>query len=447
MPGVRRQEVGNHLRLRAHLRKPGQTLRFGRGAEHLGRPLSDQELSKEHFVIKALDAGDGQFSYQIKDSDSTNGTSILRREGGQASRRPRVSIPVDRTGWLLAEGDIIKAGRVFLHFERSALVGDLGREHQVEMEEETVPFITASMALRELLSRACEEAQAGTKFVLLEGETGTGKEYLARLFGDHNGRSGRYVPYSLATAHTSSNLIISELFGQKENVTSAGQPARKGLFRSAHRGTLFLDELQEADHDLQGMLLRAVDPGEIRPLGADKEIRVDVQIIAATSAPVKELMEKGRLRQDFKGRICEAFTVPPLRQRPADIMAITLYLLGEVHQCKREVDGDLAAALVAHAWPENVRQLYKAVKHIHQANAAYEDSELTLTESAQGGLRPIKEGDARAAAAAAFTPLSPEEKREACANMLQRCGGNASLASRELGIARKTFYNWAPADK
>jgi len=128
-PGIHYRDVGEHLCLNDCLEGAGDTLKVGRKNQLFGRELDDRELSKAHFAIRALDAGQDRLSFHLRDCGSTNGTFLLRaRNSGDLPSR-RVMVPVDRTGYLLKEGDIIKAGRLFLHFETSSLVGDLSREH------------------------------------------------------------------------------------------------------------------------------------------------------------------------------------------------------------------------------------------------------------------------------------------------------------------------------
>lgn len=196
--------------------------------------------------------------------------------------------------------------------------------------------------------------------VLILGETGTGKELLARAIHRRSHRTGRFVAVNCAAVPE--NLIDSELFGHVQGAFTGATRTKAGLFRHAEQGTLMLDEIGNIPLAGQHRLLRALQEGSVRPIGGDKEIPLDVRVIAATSSPLEEEVVQGSFREDLFYRLdVIRFEIPPLRERPDDI----IFLFG--HFARRlskhynlpmpEVTDGFLDALVEYPWPGNVRQL------------------------------------------------------------------------------------------
>jgi two-component system nitrogen regulation response regulator GlnG len=214
--------------------------------------------------------------------------------------------------------------------------------------------------------------------VLIRGETGTGKELVARAIHDHGPRrDGPFVSVNLGAI--SRELAAAELFGSTRGAYTGASRDRDGLFRTAHGGTLFLDELGEAAPEVQVMLLRVIETGEFYPVGADKPIAIQVRLIAATDANLEEQIQRGQFKAPLLHRLAGfELQLPPLRERRADIGPLfyhfaheELAAIGESHRLSPQdkyampwLPAEIAAQLVRHAWPGNIRQLRNLTRQL-----------------------------------------------------------------------------------
>ncbi|MBN2705351.1 MAG: sigma-54-dependent Fis family transcriptional regulator [Deltaproteobacteria bacterium] len=278
----------------------------------------------------------------------------------------------------------------------------------------------------------------GEASVLVGGETGTGKELVARALHQHSDRAARpFVPIDCAALNE--NVIESELFGHCRGAFTGALNERVGLFRAAHQGTLFLDEVGELSLAMQVKLLRTIQERQVRPLGGQQSLPVDVRIIAATNRDLREEVAAGRFREDLYYRL-QVFTlqVPPLRQRLDDLPALTTGFIrrfAAVNGSHKSVSSAAMQCLCRYAWPGNVRELENVVRR-------------ALTLSADEQLEP---GDFPAyvnGSSLSFTParsaatldtLAAHERR-ALVNALEITAGNRRQAARLLGIGEATLY-------
>lgn len=193
--------------------------------------------------------------------------------------------------------------------------------------------------------------------VLIEGETGTGKELAARAVHEGSARSeGPFVAENCG-AFTES-VLASELFGHEQGAFTGAQKRRRGLFEQADGGTLFLDEVGEMSPRVQVMLLRVLQEGSLRRVGGEQSVEVDVRVIAATHRDLRQMVADGALREDLYYRLCGAtLTIPPLRERHGDLERLVAHFLDEVGGARPWPTADAWAALHGYAWPGNVRQL------------------------------------------------------------------------------------------
>ena len=202
--------------------------------------------------------------------------------------------------------------------------------------------------------------------VLISGESGTGKDLLARaLHFSSTRRDGPFIPINCAAIPE--NLIESELFGYTRGAFTDARQAKSGLFIAARGGTLFLDEVGEMPVTLQSKLLRAIEDKKIRPLGATDEVPVDVRIVAATNTDLEEAIGNGRFRSDLYYRLSTVtLAVPPLHQRPDDIPLLIKHFLSrasaEAGRPVPEIDPQAMARLMLYAWPGNARELQNAMQ-------------------------------------------------------------------------------------
>ncbi len=327
--------------------------------------------------------------------------------------------------------------------ELSAVCGDIVEFHQ-EGVGDGVPaealegVVAESPALRALLHDAWRIAPSGAT-VLLTGESGAGKEVVAQfVHRQSDRRKGPLVAINCAALPE--GLLGSELFGHEAGAFTGAGGARPGRFREAHGGTLFLDEIGDMPLELQPALLRVLETGRLTPLGGTGEQAVDVRVVAATNKDLGALVREGRFREDLFHRLnVIALEIPPLRDRPEDILPLArLFLHGAAGETKR-LSPAAARALQAYAWPGNVRELANAMER----SRLLARTEVVLPEHLPPGVRQGGAGGADLPASAiqgtgAVVPLDRLE-RETIMNALEQTGGNRTRAAELLGISRRTL--------
>jgi DNA-binding NtrC family response regulator len=299
---------------------------------------------------------------------------------------------------------------------------------------EVVGRSTASRRLDQAIERIARSEQN----VLVVGESGTGKELVARGLHASGRRCG--APFvTLNCGAVPRQLMESELFGHEKGAfTGAGQK-RLGLFEAASGGTLFLDEVGELPLELQPAMLRAVQFGEIRPVGSDRIRQVDVRVIAATHRDLRILMSEGRFREDPYYRLAVLdLQVPPLRERREDIALLAeAFLQRESSRAGRllSLSDEAVRCLTEHDWPGNVRELENAIVRLTVLANGPVVAAQDVAELAFG----------RAATPSRPAPLPSLDLRElellAIAEAMQQFGGNKRKASEALGISLKSLYN------
>jgi len=222
-----------------------------------------------------------------------------------------------------------------------------------------VDAILASPRMRDLLQQVRKAAQSGAS-VLLMGESGSGKEIIARAI--HHFSPRKLKPFvDLSCAALPEDLVESELFGHERGAFSGAYAAKPGLLELAHDGSLFLDEIGALDPRLQSKLLRVLDTGSFYRLGAIKQTHADIRIVAATNSPLHESIRASAFRDDLFYRIGQVtLTVPPLRERPEDIEVLASHFLAQQNPELRFAS-DAMMALYAYLWPGNVRELRNTV--------------------------------------------------------------------------------------
>lgn len=266
--------------------------------------------------------------------------------------------------------------------------------------------------------------------VLVTGETGTGKELVARALHDASPRAARpFVALNAGALCTS--LIASELFGHERGSFTGATNRHLGVFEQAQKGTLFIDEIAELPLDLQAWLLRALETGEVRPLGAERVRHVDVRVVAATNADLEELVRARRFRADLYWRLA-VLTVrtPALRERPDDLKPLSEHLLASFRlDGPRQLGADAIQALALHGWPGNVRELRAVL--------------LRAVASSSG--TNLAAADIVAAIGARFDAVASGHENVIDAAM-QAARGNISKAARLLRVPRSTLRDRVRAD-
>ncbi len=275
--------------------------------------------------------------------------------------------------------------------------------------------------------------------VLILGESGTGKEMIARAIHAHGPRAqGPFVPLNCAAIPET--LLESELFGHVRGAFTDARRDRPGLFQEANGGVLFLDEISELSPTLQAKLLRILEDKEVRPLGSNKTIKVDVQLLSASNRDLGQLVQAGAFRHDLYYRLnVIRLELPPLRERPEDIPLLVDYFIEKfAKSAKRPVQGidkDALAALMRYGWPGNVRELEHVIE---RAVLLGNDPMIRLEELPAYGAAEPPIAPLAAAVARAYTLR--ELEREYIQRVLEEANGNKTEAAKILGVDRTTLY-------
>jgi transcriptional regulator with PAS, ATPase and Fis domain len=320
-------------------------------------------------------------------------------------------------------------------------------------------FVGSSPPALEVKRQARRAAQSSSP-VLLLGETGTGKELLAHAIHAASPRAGR--PFvSVNMAAVPDTLLEAEFFGVAPGAyTGADKKGRDGKFKLADGGTLFLDELGDMPMSVQVKLLRALQEGEIEPLGSNKLVRFDVRVVAATSRDLQQMVREGSFREDLYYRLnVLPVRVPPLRERRGDI-ALLIEALGEDMAARGggpqlELEPDAQALLAAQAWRGNIRELRNVLEQLalrsdsHHIEAAQVAVVLQETGLAAAAWVPAPEAGLARVSAPAASALAPRPLPEQIAELEQQAIraalahtlGNRTAAAKLLGISRASFYD------
>jgi two-component system response regulator HydG len=279
--------------------------------------------------------------------------------------------------------------------------------------------------------------------VLIQGETGTGKELVARAVHARSPRrDGPFVAVNCAAI--TPTLLESELFGHARGAFTDAREARTGLFLQADGGTLFLDEVGELPLDMQPKLLRALQERRVRPVGSDRDVPVDIRIIAATHRVLEDEVAENRFREDLYYRLAVVrIDVPPLRERTADILFLAeRFLAGFAASAERRtptVSKDAAAKLVAFPWKGNVRELENCMEHV----VAMTRGPVLDVEDLPANVRGYKPDSFTVALVTEGDIVKMDEvQRRYVQRVLGLVGGNKSRAALLLGIDRRTLYRW-----
>lgn len=292
----------------------------------------------------------------------------------------------------------------------------LGMEAVIESEQ-----------IRTLLG-TIERVARSQATVLITGESGSGKEWIARAVHHYSSRS--HKPWvDLSCAALPEHLIESELFGYEKGAFSGADTAKPGLFEMASGGTIFLDEIGELDPRMQVKLLRVLDSVAYYRLGGTKKVSVDVRVVAATNQDLEKAVAEGRFRCDLYHRLAQfTLQVPPLRERVADIAPLAHYFLAQ-QNARLRLAASAIAALEAQPWPGNIREL---------RNVITKSAVLALGEEISAGDLAFTAGAHDSGVAARGNNLESLEKR-AIFEALTASGGHQQRAAAQLGISRRTL--------
>ena len=380
--------------------------------------VADPRASSRHARISRK--GD---RFVLEDCGSTNGTRV-----GGARVEARV---------VLHDEDLIEIARTFYLFRDAVPVGagdaaDVASEearHAIPSMATLLPSVSADL---DALARIARSPLA----LLLLGETGTGKELLARGVHALSGRTGPFVPVNCAAL--SPSLVESQLFGHTKGAFSGAQRDEDGFVRAASSGTLFLDEVGDLPLAAQGTLLRVLQEREVVPVGSSRAVAVDVRFVAATHADLEALVERGSFRRDLYARLAGfVHTLPPLRARREDFGVVLASVLERAGATDLAFTVDAATALLRHDWPMNIRELAQAVA----ASAVLSSEGPVGVDHLPAATRAPA---IRAPESAHRETLEEDEDdlRRALVTALARHAGNVSEVAREMGKARMQVQRW-----
>jgi transcriptional regulator of acetoin/glycerol metabolism len=407
-----RTEVGFIRRRSAAVRDEGSSLQL---------VIADPYASSRHAILRSTPDG-----WTVKDEGSTNGTLVDGR---------RLALNETR---LLRDGALLELGHTFYLF-RAAVFGEPADLAIVDGEDD-LPTLSPEWAIER---RRVERLAAGAHELLVEGETGAGKEILARFIHGVSRPSGPFV--SINCGALPENLLDDELFGHVKGAFSGADQDRDGLIRAAHKGTVLLDEIGDMPLGLQVKLLRVLEDHKVRPLGSEREIAVDVHVVAATHRNLDALVAQGKFRQDLQARLgLLPVRVPALRERREDL---GLLIRGLLHATPGGTSGlvfdpDALRRLLLHGWPLNVRELQRVLlaaatlaRFEKKTPALIEMHHLSLQSPKSPQLSPPP------AAQRELTP-GDRELRETVVRLLREHGGNVAAVARALGKGRTQIQRW-----
>jgi len=375
--------------------------------------LSGDGVSRRHATVRS---GVGEMAPRIEDQGSRNGVRVNGRLVSAAE---------------LAPGDVVRLGGWV------GVVTDAPGPFQ-----EVAPGLFGGAALAAAIEPLRRAAPSDLP-VVLEGETGTGKEVVARALHGFSGRSGQMLAVNCAALPE--GLAEAELFGYRRGAFTGADRASPGFFRSAEGGTLLLDEVSDLPLPIQAKLLRVLEQREVQPLGEVRPVPVDVRLVVAGQQSLAKAVQEGRFRADLLARV-EGVTVrlPPLRQRREDVLPLFSRLLADMGQGRAPaVEGDFVECLCAHDWPFNVRELVLLVRRLlvlHGNEATWRAAHLP---ERMGSVRPEAPtgSEPRAAAPPPSDPHAAEPvELPALVAALRASGGNVARASALLGITRQRAY-------
>ena len=389
----------------------GPLRRWQRGLEgglrRLDLTLPDRWTSREHARLSRLES-----RWVLEDAGSTNGTVV----NGSVVKRA-----------VLADGDVVEIGHTLFLFRdgRVPLAGapDLSSDALSAVAPGLATFVAS---LAERFADLARVARAPVP-IAVSGETGTGKELVARAV---HALSGRGPLVAVNCGALPATLLQAELFGARRGAVTGATQDRPGLVRSADGGTLFLDEIGDLPAACQVALLRVLEGGEVLPLGESRPVRVDVRVVTATHMTLDEMVLTGAFRTDLYARLSGfALELPPLRDRREDLGLLVAALARRAGGESATLTLEAARLLVAHGWPHNVRELERCIT-------------TAVALAGAGPIEPRHLPDAVRAGAAPALPPGDAAHRDELQALLEQHGGNVAAVARALGKGRMQIHRW-----
>jgi DNA-binding NtrC family response regulator len=381
--------------------------------------LTDPRVSRRHASLDVL-AG----KLRVADLGSTNGTFVNNVSVGEA---------------FLSGGEHVRLGTSVLRIDARALPEALDAPGETSFGR----VVGASPEMQRLYPLCSRLANANVP-VLIEGETGTGKEVLAEALHERGPRAGGPFVVFDCTA-TPPSLLEAALFGHERGAFTGAVDARRGVFEQAHKGTLFIDEIGDLDLALQSKLLRAIERSEIRRVGGERWTKVDTRILSATRRDLDREVQAGRFRDDLFFRLAVGrIELPPLRRRRADVPVLAAHFWRILGGAELPLPPELLRKLADYDWPGNVRELHNTIARYLAVGDMAEWPGLREEAIAPPAQGPV--GDPFASVLDQSLPFSRAKDLVVEAftlayveRVLQAHGGNVTAAAAASGIGRRYF--------
>jgi len=396
--------------------------RVERGTRTLRFRIPDRRASTCHARLTRV----AHDVFRIEDTDSRNGTRV----NGEPLREPR----------LLTDGDILEIGYSFFRF-RASVTAEIAESGDLDLAPTTVESAAIATLLPPLAKRvrATTRLAASALSIVLLGETGTGKEVIARTVHAHSKRKGPFIAVNCGALPQA--LVESQLFGHVRGAFTGAAHDAPGLFRAAEGGTLLLDEIGDLPKQAQAALLRVLQEREVMPVGGHTAIPIDVRVIAATHHDLRDLVARGEFRRDLFARLSGLVVeLPSLRDRVEDlgVFAAAATRSGEA------LSADAARALIAYDWPMNVRELRQTLERARilaggeRIEVQHLPAEIAMASLSDAATRQRGLEETAAHAVDAET----EALRRALVEQLALHEGNVSSVAKAMGKARMQVQRW-----
>jgi two-component system response regulator AtoC len=428
----------------------------------VARDLLCEILRADGFEVEAVEdgapaverAGDGRYDLVVSDvrMERVGGLDVLRAFAEKSPATPVILITAfgDVTGAMEAIGhgayDYVSKPfnieelrlTVARALERRRLSAEAITSGGPGSERNQVAEIEGKSQRMLEVYKLVARVAPSTATILVVGESGTGKELVARAIHNRSPRAARpFVPVNCTAL--SESLLESELFGHARGAFTGAVAAKRGLFETANGGTLFLDEIGDMGPKMQAQILRVLQDGEVRPVGAAEAIRVDVRLVCATNHDLDAEVKAGRFREDLYFRInVVTVRMPPLRDRAGDIPILVRHFINKIARREGRTEASVSSealdVLCRYGWPGNVRELENAIERavaVAKGNVVL-PSDLPADVYGGAQVAPGSIIDDR--------PTLSELEKRYIALVLAECGGNKKRAAEKLGIDRRTLY-------
>jgi DNA-binding NtrC family response regulator len=376
--------------------------------------LQDKFISGRHLRVTQRETG-----FHVQDLNSTNGTFL------DGVRLFEAEVPMNT---------VLRVGETELVLE------------PVSSGPRSAPFhgiVGTDPAMRELVKRLKRVAPTDALVTVL-GESGTGKELVAKALHESSPRAGQpFIPVNCAAL--SPTLLESELFGHVKGAFTGADAKRTGAFEEAHGGTLFLDEVGELPLEVQAKLLRVLECGEVKPVGATRPFHVDVRVVAATHRDLKQWARQGKFREDLYYRLCVMpLVLPPLRSRRGDLRVLAEHFV-RLHAPRGQVPQLTPAAwarLQQHSWPGNIRELRNVVRRalMVREGSKVDAQDILFEEAYHRAPEDPAVESLELPAGVTLEQMMERLERQLVESTLRRCQYHKERAAKELGLARSSLF-------